>query len=317
MSISNIKSVTRLLLSILVISYIADKLIFISLNAISDKVLSGQSIGKLNHYLSVKDTMNVLVYGSSRANHQIDVGLISNKSFNMGNDGLDIAYSSIVIKILPKKKEQLVILNLDPSTVFDKNYSGGDINALMSKYHRIDVVAEELDKSDAVNVLQRFYWSIDYNNKTMGILKNFITPNYNHKNYNGYDPIVLSETQKEIRDKIFSKTISQNCADSIVPNEIVINYLKEIQTFCNSTNKEFLVITTPYYNDICDEDNIELAKIMEKLSLNYWDYSNHFKQNNSFTLWKDKGHLSKKGAELFTRNFIEKLKTVYDITLDE
>ena len=85
------KKLIKIVLLVLVISYTLDKLIFFGLNTISDKVMTGQSIGKLNQFLSVKDSVDILVFGNSRANHHVDMNLFGKKSYNMGMDGTGIS----------------------------------------------------------------------------------------------------------------------------------------------------------------------------------------------------------------------------------
>ncbi len=297
---------------ILFISFCIDKLIFFSLNKISDKVLSGQNIGKLNQYILLKDSMDILVFGSSRANHHIDVGLFSLRSFNMGIDGRRLAYISTVIKLLSANKEQLVIVNIDPSDIFNEDYEGQDINPLKCKYHRIPTITKVLNESNTISPFQRFYWSIDYNQKVVSILKNFLTPKYDYLMYNGYDPILLSETQKEIRSKIFQNGHLEECESLFQINDTALKYLREMQNFCLKNNKNLLVVTTPIYGNNCPLDNSELKKVMEKLSIKYWDFTNHFEQNQSIEYWKDKTHLSKIGAELFTKELWNKVQSTYN-----
>ena len=84
--------VIKLIVLFIAFSYIVDKIVYFTLNKISDKVFTGQSVGKLNHYLQVKDNIDFVVFGSSRANHNVNPIEISNNSFNMGVDGQMIAY---------------------------------------------------------------------------------------------------------------------------------------------------------------------------------------------------------------------------------
>ena len=314
MNSSAVKHFIKTIILILIISFVADKIVFYSLNKISDKVYAGQRIGKLNQYLQIKDNLEFIVIGSSRANHNIDPIKVSENSFNMGMDARKLAYSATLIKLLPNDKKQTILLHIDPENAFSKNYSGDDILVLASKYNRNDLIKHEIDKLKQNNLLQNFYWSIAYNNKVLAILKNYLKPKYNYKTYSGYDPIYVSENQKEIFQNILDKEEKEtsqkeiDCQKESVLNEIYSDYINELSEFCKQNNKTLIIFTSPVFNDDCIDDNIELNKILKNKNLDYYDFTDFFKKNNNLEYWNDKRHLSNKGAEIFS----EKIKTILD-----
>lgn len=309
------KKILKIVILIVLISYGLDKILFFSLNKISDKVLSGQSIGKLNHFLLKKDVTDLIVFGSSRANHHIDVDKLSDNGFNMGIDGTGIAFSSALISSLSTDKEQVIIVHIDINNLFGENYDGTDIRALKSKYHRNQEITQSLDKSGQISVLQKLYYSMNYNGNSIGIIKNYFKPKYNYNNYNGYDPLLVNKSQETARDIVLlrDKTAEKECNDSLKINTVGLGYLKSIKSFAEkSPNKTFLFISSPTYNDICKNDNNKLNTIMQGLGLTYWDFSNLYKDNKDNAYWKDATHMSAKGAEAFSNHLLkefEKLKS--------
>jgi hypothetical protein len=269
-------------------------------NNISDKVFTGQAIGKLNHYLEIKDSLDFIVFGSSRANHNINPIEIAENSFNMGVDGSKLSYSATLIKLLPKQKKQTILLQIDPENAFSKNYLGNDIKSLSSKYNRNNSIKEDIDKLGQQNFLQNYYWSLSYNNSILAILKNFISPNYNYKTYFGYDPIYPTKNQRAIFKHKLENVKNNNCENSFELNEIYDKHINELILFCKNNNKTLIVFTAPVFNDYCKDDNIYLSEIMKNKGLQYYDLTDFFKTNNSLNYWKDEGHLSNLGAELFT-----------------
>lgn len=305
-----IKKLLKIVILILLISYGLDKIVFFSLNKISDKVMTGQAIGKLNHFLLQKDMSDFIVFGNSRANHHVDVSLFSDHGFNIGVDGIGIAYSATLIKTLPPDKKQVVFVHIDTKNFFDVDYDGSDINALKSKYQRNSNITRALNLSGHISVLQRFYNSMNYNGKSLGIIKNYLRPNYDYQIYNGYDPILVSESQEAMRDTVLSKAlIDEECSDSLKVNTLALDYLKSIKSNIEkSPHKTFLFITSPIYNDICDIDNAKLSVIMQDLGLTYWDFTNLYKDTKDNSYWKDKTHMSKKGAEAFSIYLLQQYK---------
>ena len=300
MNANHIKHFLITLLLVLGISFVLDKVVFYSLNSISDKVYSGQAIGKLNHYLEIKDSLDFVIYGSSRANHNVNPEKITPSSYNMGVDGKNIAYCATLIKLLPEKKEQTVLLHLDPEKVFGKDYDGKDISALTSKYNRNAVIQSEMDKLGHNNPIQKFYWSLSYNGLVLGILKNYLKPNYDHTKYYGFDPIKVSSGQMEIFLNKLKKKTTTACEENLSVHPLYLSYIEEVKQFCEENNKKLILFSAPVYEDVCANDNQQLEKLAKTQKIPYLDLTNAFSTNNSIEYWKDETHLSDKGAALFT-----------------
>ena len=298
-----LKQLVKLTILIIVISYVVDKVLFFSLNTISDNVMSGQVIGKLNQFLMLKDSTDLLVFGNSRANHHIIADQFNDNAFNMGVNGVGIAYSSTLVNSLPKDKEQIIIVHIDTKNFFNDDYDGSDIGGLRSKYNRNEEITEALDASGRVSFLQNIYYSINYNGSLIGILKNYIKPKYDYKTYKGYDPLVVNESQSAARDYRLRNNIAENCTDSHKVNQVALNYLMKIKAVKEKSKKNFIFVTSPIHNDACDEDNKILNGIMTEHKLSYRDYSNLYKttQPDDMSLWRDQKHLSNLGAEKFTK----------------
>ncbi len=301
MTRDDLKYVLKIMALFLVISFFIDKMIFFTLNKISDKVYSGQSVGKLNHFLEIKDDLDYVIFGSSRANHHVDPYKISKNGFNMGMDGTKIAYSATLLKVLPKQKKQLIFFHIDPENVFSTKYTGSDINGLGVKYNRNDIFKTEIDKLEKNNIVQKFYWSLSYNGKVLGILKNFFMTNYDYKSYYGYDPLNLTKNQKNIFERIIENDKIEDCQDNFDLNKVYNGYLDDLALFNQENNKALVFFTSPKFNDYCKEDNIKFEKIMKDKGLIYYDFSDFFKKDNSHSFWRDKTHLSNKGAIKFTK----------------
>lgn len=312
-----LKHVIKTFLLILVISFVADKIIFFGLNKMSDKVYSGQTIGKLNQYLEIKDSLDFIVYGSSRALHNIDPLKLSKNSFNMGLESRNLAYSATLIKLLASEKEQTILLHIDNEHAFNKEYSGNDIKPLLLKYNRNKTIKKEIDKLEQNNILQNFYWTIGYNNSVFGILRNYVKPNYDYKTFSGYDPIYVSKKQRKIFKRILERDEEKDkgCENSYVLNSIYKSLLLELDEFCKENNKTLILFTSPKYEDNCKDDNLQFSQIMKNMDLTYYDYTDFFKNDNNLDYWFDKGHISSMGAELFTEEIAIVLNGNKSLTL--
>jgi len=300
----------RIMALIVVISYVLDKIVFYTFNKISDKVMTGQAIGKLNHFLSKKDSVDFIVFGNSRANRHIDVRVLNSNSFNMGMDGVGIAYNSALIGTLRNTHKQVVVVHIDTKNFFDNDYDGSDITSLKTKYKRNASITKVLEESGQLSVFQKFYRSINYNGNTIGILKNIVRPSYNFRTYYGYDPITIHESQTFMRDQVLLRVNStEDCENDYKINTVALKYLETIAAFAHRTpNKTFIFVTSPLYHDSCDIDNIKLASLMDSLDLTYWDYTNLYKDTKNKSYWKDATHMTKNGAEAFSNYLNVQLK---------
>lgn len=295
------KKALKLIVIILLLTYGIDKIVYIVLNTISDKVMTGQSIGKLNQFLSQKDTLTLISFGTSRSNHHIDVRQLNASSYNMGMDGSAIAYAATLIQTLPEDKAQIVILNIDPNKVFIDDYEPTDIKGLITKYNRNETIKLSIDEAQQNNSLQYVLWSLDYNGKSIGIVKNYISPKYDQTTYYGFDPLVISEEQTEQFKTSLEIDIPYDCDEQQEINPLVWKYINTINTFCKANNKTLIMLSTPTYKPVCKVQYEKLENALRTNGIFYNDYSSFFEQNNSFSYWKDKTHMSSKGAQLFTQ----------------
>lgn len=285
-----------------VTSFIVDKLVYLSITKIEEKVFIGQTVGKVNHYLSLKDTTDLIVFGSSRANHHFNT--LNGVEFNMGMDGKKIAFQATLIKLLPKSYKQTVVLHIDPEYFFSENYDGSDTKTLKNLFHRNKIINKQLKKLNQDELISNFYYTNLYNFKLIPILKNYLFPRYDYKNYSGFDPIYPNDFQKSVLKKILDKKeMNTECQTNFKINKIYDVYIDEIISFCKENNKKLIVFTSPRYYDNCKEDNLIFTKIMNKKNINYYDFTNFFNDNNDISYWKDLTHLSSLGAELFTKDF--------------
>ncbi|MBO0330178.1 hypothetical protein [[Muricauda] lutisoli] len=291
--------VFKIIISFLAISFIVDKAAYFLMNRVSDEVYSGQGIGKLNQYLKTKNNYDFIVFGSSRANHHVNPNKISKNSYNMGVDGTMIAYSHSLIKVLPKKK-QTILLHIDPSNAFSKDYVGEDIKALKSKYNRNSIITKNIDQLSQNNVFQKFYWCLGYNKIVIPIFKNFFYPKYDYRKYDGYDPIHVSKSQEKIFKKILNEPKTDDCLENYEINKLYNSLIDDLILFSKNNNKELIVFNSPVYYDYCEQDNIEFRKIMKEKQVRYYDFSKLFQDNNSIEFWRDRTHLSSIGAEVFS-----------------
>ncbi|MCB0480482.1 MAG: hypothetical protein KDC83_03575 [Flavobacteriales bacterium] len=290
------------LLSITLLSiFILDKLAYLALNSIGNQVMSGESMGKINHYLKIKDSLNVIVLGNSRAYFHVDPSVIDSNSYNVGLMRRSVAYSNALVGVLPAKKKQTVLVQLDLYNAFDPNYSGEDLDVLNVHFYNNSIIQKHIKKLNQANPLQYYLWCITYNGKVISSLKNYFKPKYDYKNYLGYDPLPPKNTQELMENKEF-ETQDQRCINSrLTLNSIYVNSLIEIRDFALKNNKQLFFFTSPRYNDVCQLDNQKMDSCLKSLNCIYLDHTNSTILNASTKFWNDRSHLNKIGADIYSQ----------------
>lgn len=303
MTQNNLIYLLKILGLTLLLVYIVDKILFLGLSKFSDRVFTGQGIGKLNHYLSIKDSADILIYGSSRANRHFLADSLSTRAYNIGVDGRKMAYPTALVHLLETDRRQLVIFHVDIAYLVDKTYNGEDVDALKSKYHRNLTIKKYVDRYRQTVPFQDMLWSIDYNGYVVGIVYNFLFPKYDYRRYQGYDPNFVSQEQQHNLQRLINRSRVQDCSEDLEINEVSKVCMKEVADFCEKYNKQLIFVTSPEYEDTCKDDNAIVEHYMRGQGYIYLDYSDFFKGRNKPIYWKDLYHMSDEGAKKFTQQF--------------
>jgi hypothetical protein len=164
----------KLFIIVVLSIFILDKIAFFCLLQIDKRVFVGEGVGKLNHFLKLKDTTEIIFFGNSRTNHNVNPKMFGKSTFNMGINGRKTAFSTTLIQTLPKHKKQFVVLQLDPTNVFEKDYDGDDMDALLVKYHQNKIIRKKINEMHMENYFSNVIWSLDYNGIVLSLVSNFV-----------------------------------------------------------------------------------------------------------------------------------------------
>ncbi|MFD2725971.1 hypothetical protein [Hyunsoonleella rubra] len=302
------KKSLKLFLIVAVVFVAVDRIVSYGLRRMEDKVVTGQGVGKVNQFLKIKDSANLLVFGSSRANHHVENKMLDSASFNMGVDGTKLGQSAGLISTL-NKKEQIILVHVDQSTVFDEAYTASDMLNLIniSANHKsvkdliLNFFPEEIYITNTVS-------SYAYNGKVLSIFKNYFLPDAGYMKYGGYDPLVPTSAQKDIfaallkdNDFVSDKRTEFNVNSTV---DILIDYINKKSEELNS---RVIFFTSPSLRPISDEIRSATKNYFGSKQLEYYDYS-EFDDGSKIDFWKDFTHMSAKGARAFTKELEVVLK---------
>lgn len=305
------KSIT-LFLFILISLLICDRLVYITLHGIEENVYTGQSVGKANQFNSVKDSVDLLVLGSSRAARHVDPESFSIPGYNMGMDGTHLGYATALISTL-KKEGQLVLVHVDHHEVYDIDYEGDDMLSLLNESKDSDAMEDFIKKYYPEEIyLSNLSNCYVYNGKVLGMLKNAFLGKNTGSRSNGFSPLVPTKNQKETFEAILEESGITQRIDIQEPVEVnhrfesFVDFAIEVAA---KNHSSLIFFTSPSLNKVDEEIRNSTADFFNTKGVQYLDDLDFFKEFN-IDYWKDRSHMSKMGAELYSIKLSKEIQQV-------
>jgi hypothetical protein len=257
-------------------------------------------------YSIEKTTADVLIFGSSRANHHYDPNVFEKRFnltyYNVGRDGNYMLYHTAVLKgVLKRYSPKIVILDLN-GREFQKKDNGFDYLSSLLPYYKahpeMRSIIELKSRFEKVKMLSFIY---PYNSSMFTIAVGNTEFNKKRRgDIQGYVPLT----------KVWNGTIQ---IDSSWTNyEIDSIKVKAYETFiknCIQSKVELYIVCSPYYIKFNHSDiSVKLGQeIAKRNSIEFFDYSNDTTFTNNSKLFADKAHLNETGAKVFSNLLINSI----------
>lgn len=247
---------------------------------------------------------DVLIMGSSRANHHYNPQILSDSlglsCYNLGIDGsgailMDGFYRLITQRYVP----QIIIYELTPS--FDLYQYAGDANntrylSQLKPYYQEKCLKQLFDDVDGRERLKLASGLYRYNTSCLNLFRSFSKGKVSEGD--GYEPLygVMPVV----------KPFEESPVQTI--DSLKIKYLRALINDCKSNGTKVMFVVSPRYGattsieyqpgfEICIEEGCEVMDY-------YYDTELSFNVNN-FT---DSYHLNKEGADAFTKRVAHDIK---------
>jgi len=296
-----------LFIGVVVSILIMDRIASILISKTEESILTGNSIGKVNYFNTIKDSVDLIVLGSSRALHHVDTRKFDLPAFNIGADGKKIGYCAGLTGLLSKKK-QLLLVHIDHNRVFDVNYNGQDAQGLLYKAKNTPDLAAFFKTNFSTDYyLSKVMHSYPYNGKVLVVLKNYLIKD--SINSSGYEPIFPTEEQKQVFLKMFAKDGLQMNVNIHKPLEVSSKFEKFvdiIKSNAGKNNSQVVFFTSPSLNKVDAEVHKKVQIFFNKKGIRYFDHLDYISHEN-LSLWKDHTHLSDEGAAKYSKFLIDRL----------
>ncbi len=274
----------------------ADKIIGVISKALLQNMPNAGSLySNVNHAL-LKSKPDVLILGSSRANHSYVPSVLSDSlgltCYNAGVDGHGMVMSySIYKSICERKKPKIVLLDMWYTQWHDTH-----MDDMRSFYDVSTGVKEVIDSLNDWRESSKMKFSLyKYNGTIDRIIKCYINGDVNS---DGYLP--LNNTPN--KDNIV--TINR---DDLEYNDLSWSLLQKIIDDCADNNIKFVMVFSP---TLIVQDNEFMQKVEGIANKNKIPYLNYNKNDYYLShpeLFKDLKHMNDNGARVFSKEIASEL----------
>lgn len=270
--------------------------------------MSSSGLFQRTTYSIEKTEADILIFGTSRANHHYDVEFIEEhtgqSAYNTGRDGNYIFYQTSILKCILERYTPSQII-LDFTGTFE--YKQEDYDRISSLLPYYDSHSELRDIVELKSPFEKYKLKskiYPYNSMLTTIAIGNLDYNKNRANnkgsYKGFVP--LKGTWENNIDTV----------NTLKHYEIDENKQKVFEEFIKLVcDKEIplVVIYSPVYYLYENNYSIDICKgICEKYRVNFIDYSKDIDFLNNRNLFQDKYHLNSNGAKLLTKKVLKAIK---------
>lgn len=250
-------------------------------------------------YSIEKTTANLLVFGSSRANHHYDPAIFEKQFhlsyYNTGRDGTSILYHTAVLNAVFKRYVPKIVILDFMDKEFQKNKDSYDRLAALLPYYKthpeMRSIIELKSKFEKLKLISSIY---PYNSSMFTIAIGNTELNKKRNNdIQGYVPLT----------KTWSGPIHPVNNPAIY--EIDSTKIRAYKTFiqkCAREKVKLYIACSPYFTKSSYVDySLRIAKeIAKENNVDFFDYSGDARFINNTKLFADNEHLNEQGARLFS-----------------
>ena len=255
-------------------------------------------------YSMEKTRADVLVFGSSRANHHYVPGVFEDSLkmsfYNTGRDGTGIFYHLAILKAILKRYTPKMIV-LDYTGGFEKETASYDRLSVLLPYYKthpeIRSIIRLKGPFERFKLLSEIY---PFNSQILTIAKGNSNSGRNHDfDLKGYIPLFNEWTGKIEKDKI---------QPDLPLDSNKVNALHEFIRMAKKAGINIFVVSSPVFMICNGRQEFDVCKkICSIEGVPYWNYYKDTLFLKNGRLFQDVGHLNQKGAVIFSKLIVQKI----------
>jgi hypothetical protein len=270
-----------------------------------------------NTYALDKASPDVLIFGSSRALHHYSSPILSNQLnlsvYNAGRDGQFLPYYCASQEvILERKIPKIIILDvniweLGPNE--SKYFKLASLLPYVNEHPLLRKYTAEISTYENLKLISKTY---PYNSTLLISVYDYLNSNKLPQDDRGYYPLVRTISKKEFLSYKEKQDIynEKRAKQDIKIDSNAIDYYRQFLSRTTKLNIKTFVVISP---TILKEPNSKEKSLLEKIAKEYknvtfLDYTNQPKYNNQYQLFADEFHLNNIGADVFSKDLVNKIK---------
>lgn len=247
----------------------------------------------------------VLVFGSSRANHHYKPSVIEEElgvsCYNTGRDGNFIFYQTAVLKsVLERYKPKLILYDFTGD--FSNNQEDYDrLSSLLPYYKNHSEIRDIVNLRSNFEPFKNLSKIYPYNSTLGNIVKgNLLSKDIDESINKGYVPL-YGKWEGTLKENVSNKPYD------IDPNKIKI--FTEFLDLCKQNNIPVVVLVSPIFYKYERNFSIELCeKICSEAKVPFFDFTRDKYYLSAPYLFDDPDHLNDEGAKVYSKDVIETIK---------
>jgi len=267
-------------------------------------------------YSIEKTTADILIFGSSRANHHYDPNVFEKRlnlsSYNVGRDGNFILYHSAVLKgVLKRYSPKVVILDFTYGEFKLNRISYDGLTSLLPYYDghpEMRSIIELKSRFEKYKLLSHIY---PYNSLLFTIAVGNTEFNKKRRgDFKGYVPLIQTWNGPVQIDSSSTKYV----IDSIK--------IKAYESFiqdCIQSKIKLYIVCSPYYTKFDHPDySVKLGQeIAEKNNIMFYDYAKDSTFTNNPRYFRDVVHMNETGATIFSNMLIDNISKTNEVGVNK
>lgn len=282
---------------------VADRLLARACDALYARTLTGQTGGKINHYLQLEPRPSLVIMGNSRAYYQVIPDSFAVPTYNLCHAGMSQVFQTGLLDVVEQhdRVPAAILLHLDPFDYTNPADQVTDIQNLKHYYGANPTVTRYVGEISAYEPYKYWLDAYRYNGRLINLVKNYAQTRRTPVGQlgNGYERIAPG-----FRDSL--NTLYSARKDT---NDVRLRFhydrLRHLNAFldiCRRHHVRVLGFTSPLYAPMpyarraCQT----LDSVLRTHHIPYIDYVNNPLPELQAhpTYWKDNRHLNELGARL-------------------
>jgi len=248
---------------------------------------------------SLKETRaDILIFGSSRANHHYYPTIIEDKlgmgCYNVGREGIDLFYYYALLgQILERYTPKIIFLDIKPDEFIKSQSSYDRLSCLLPYYDEFLGIRPILflrSKYENYKLLSKIY---PFNSQILTIIGGVY--GYNSKKKEDLNGFLYY-------NNVWNKPVKEDSLNDGIIDTLKVNYYNLFIQDCKKHHIKLYIICSPSYIHFAyKKASLILAEeIAEKNNIPFIDFSNNEFFLSNPELFSNPNHLNTNGAKVFT-----------------